>query len=29
MRAVYYYLGFDYWTSMNSALACWAIIAAN
>ncbi|GLC93945.1 hypothetical protein Tamer19_33530 [Cupriavidus sp. TA19] len=29
MWAVYYYQGFGYWTSMNSALACWAIIAAN
>ncbi|MGO4329548.1 hypothetical protein AB4Z48_28560 [Cupriavidus sp. 2TAF22] len=27
MWAVYYYEGFGYWTSMNSALACWAVIA--
>jgi nucleoside phosphorylase len=27
MWAVYYYKGFGYWTSVNSALACWAVIA--
>ncbi len=25
--AVYYYKGYGYWTSVNGALACWAIIA--
>ena len=28
MWAVYYYKGFGYWTSVNSALATWAVIAA-
>ena len=27
MWAVYYYRGFGYWTSVNGALACWAVIA--
>ena len=27
MWAVYYYEGFGYWTSINSALACWAVVA--
>jgi hypothetical protein len=29
MWAVYYYKGFGYWTSVNSALATWAVIAGN
>lgn len=28
MWAVYYYKGFGYWTSVNSALAVWAVVAA-
>ncbi len=28
MWAVYYYKGFGYWTSVNSALATWAVVAA-
>jgi hypothetical protein len=28
MWAVYYYEGFGYWTTVNSALAAWAVIAA-
>ena len=27
MWAVYYYQGFGYWTSVNSALATWAVVA--
>ena len=27
MWAVYYYRGFGYWTSVNGALACWAVVA--
>lgn len=29
MWAVYYYKGFGYWTSVNSALTTWAVIAGN
>ena len=29
MWAVYYYEGFGYWTTVNSALATWAVIAGN
>ncbi|MBZ9744304.1 hypothetical protein LB516_03475 [Mesorhizobium sp. CO1-1-7] len=29
MWAVYYYMGFGYWTSVNSAITTWAVIAGN
>lgn len=28
-RALFYYDQYGYWTSVNSALACWAVIAAD